>query len=154
MPVEIERKFLIDKNKWKPEGTGEYLCQAYLSEEPERTVRVRISGKTAFLTIKGKVNGITRQEFEYKIPVGDAQEILKLSIHPPIKKYRHKVLFENQLWEIDVFEGENNGLILAEVELESEKQEIKLPEWIDKEVSGDIRYYNSYMAKHPYKTWK
>lgn len=153
MSLEIERKFLVNTEKLKNELEGTFLSQAYLTEDPARTVRVRIAGDQAFLTIKGPTNGITRKEFEYSIPVEDARDMMHLSIFPPVEKTRYKITFEGNLWELDIFHGKNEGLIMAEVELLSENQEIILPVWIGKEVSGDHRYFNSYLAKCPFRSW-
>ncbi len=153
MPLEIERKFLVIKEKMAIDVRGEYLCQGYLNDEPNRTVRIRIAGECAFLTIKGPSKGISRSEFEYPVPVSEAREMLKMTISPPIEKTRYKIRHEGLLWELDIFHGSNEGLLLAEIELQSEDQEIKLPPWAGKEVSGDPRYYNSYLAKFPFGSW-
>lgn len=151
--IEIERKFLVDKKKWNPTGESKKLKQGYLSVDPERTVRVRIIEKEAYLTIKGNSIGIKRTELEYKIPVNEAEVLMKMCLDFPIEKTRY---FEKRgvlMWEIDVFEGANKGLILAEVELSDENQRVELPEWIEKEVSEDSRYFNSWMSQNPYSGW-
>jgi len=153
MALEIERKFLVDTTKWKPTDRGTLLCQAYLGIDPNPTVRVRIAGDKAFLTIKGRSKSIVRPEFEYEIPVAEAQELMKLAISSPVEKVRHRVNFEGNIWEVDVFSGKNNGLVMAEIELESENQEFACPDWILEEVSGDRRYYNSYLSEHPFMEW-
>ncbi|MDX9882199.1 MAG: CYTH domain-containing protein [Prolixibacteraceae bacterium] len=153
MPLEIERKFLVIKEKMAIHVSGMYLCQAYLTDDPGRTVRIRIAGEQAFLTIKGPVNSISRSEFEYPVPVSEAREIMKLAIFPPVEKTRYKIRHEDFWWELDIFHGSNEGLLLAELELDSEDQEITLPPWIGREVSGDPRYFNSYLAKFPFRTW-
>lgn len=153
MALEIERKFLVDTTKWKPTDRGTLLCQAYLSIDPNPTVRVRIAGNKAFLTIKGRSQSIARPEFEYEIPVDEAQELMKLAISSPVEKIRHRVNFESLIWEIDVFSEKNKGLVIAEIELESENQEFARPDWILEEVSGDRRYYNSYLSEHPFVEW-
>ncbi|HZL09482.1 MAG TPA: CYTH domain-containing protein [Prolixibacteraceae bacterium] len=153
MALEIERKFLVDSTKWTPTGQGTSLIQAYLSIDPNPTVRIRIAGEKAFLTIKGRSETISRPEFEYEIPVDDAAEMLKLAISNPVEKIRHKVLYKGFLWEVDIFSGENAGLIVAEIELNSEIQEFEKPDWILKEVSGDRRYYNSFLSEHPFQKW-
>lgn len=150
---EIERKFLIDNSKWTPAVAGEKILQGYLSTDKERVVRVRTKGEKAFLTIKGKMEGITRSEFEYEIPVEDAILMLKMCLNHPIEKTRYKELHQGKWWEIDVFEGENAGLILAEIELQHEEEHVQLPVWITKEVTRDLRYYNSYMSRNPYSRW-
>ena len=149
--IEIERKFIVDKNKWNPNKPGIRIVQGYLSSVPERTVRVRIYGDNGFLTIKGKSTGISRNEFEYIIPVAEAEELLKLCERRPIRKTRFKEKVGDKTWEVDVFEDENEGLVMAEVELDSEEEDPELPEWVLKEVSNDFRYYNSWLSKHPYR---
>ena len=150
---EIERKFLVDYNKWKPKDGGVKIEQGYLSLDPDRTVRVRIAGKNAFLTIKGKTEGITRTELEYEIPANEARGLLELCLEAPVEKTRFKEQLNGHTWEIDVFEGANRGLVMAEVELESENQEVDLPDWVSQEVSEDHRYYNAWLARHPYSEW-
>lgn len=153
MALEIERKFLVKKGFY-PEGQSQIrLSQAYLCAEPERTVRVRIADDKAFITVKGKVSGISRPEYEYQIPVEDAREMMALSVFPPIDKVRHLIYLGDKKWEVDVFEGANAGLILAEIELSNSGEEVDLPEWVADEVSNDIRYHNSQLAQRPYSTW-
>lgn len=153
MPLEIERKFLVNTDILITDNDGVYMSQAYLTEDPARTVRIRIAGGKAFLTIKGPSMGISRKEFEYEIPVDEAKEIMQLSIFPPVEKTRYKITYYGILWELDIFHGKNEGLVIAEVELNSESQEISLPSWIAKEVSNDPRYFNSYLAKFPFQSW-
>ncbi len=153
MGMEIERKFLLGNDDWRPLGIPVHYAQGYLVADGERTVRVRVAGTKAFLTIKGKSQGFSRKEFEYEIPVDEALEMLRLCAIPVIEKYRTKVLFEGKIWEIDEFEGENKGLIMAEIELKSEDETFALPSWIGKEVTGDIRYFNSSLAQNPFKNW-
>lgn len=151
---EIERKFLIDMDKWIPADGGLSIRQGYLSAEKGRTVRVRTKGDKAFLTIKGPNTGISRTELEYEIPVEDANLMLdELCLKPLIEKVRHVEEHEGRIWEIDVFSGDNDGLVVAEVELPDENAEVVLPEWIVKEVSDDRRYFNSSLIKNPYKSW-
>lgn len=154
MAVEIERKFLVDRSKWSPNDQGTKMIQAYLGVAPNPTVRVRLAGEKAFLTIKGRSNSIARPEFEYEVPVEDADELFKLAISNPVEKIRYEVMHEGFLWEVDVFSGKNSGLVLAEIELESENQEFPYPDWILKEVSNDMRYYNSYLSGRPFQEWK
>jgi adenylate cyclase len=154
MALEIERKFLVDPEKWKPTDQGITLIQAYLGLNPYPTVRIRIAGEKAFLTIKGRSQTISRPEFEYEVPVKDAREMLKLAISNPVEKIRYHVMHEGFLWEVDVFSGKNSGLVVAEIELTSEDQEFPKPEWIMKEVSDDGRYYNSYLSTCPYTDWE
>jgi len=153
MGQEIERKFLVKDDSWRS-GTGTRIRQGYLSNQIEGTVRVRTKGKRGFLTIKGVTTGITRLEFEYEIPVEEANQILdELCMRPLIEKIRYEVYVGGFKWEIDEFFEENAGLVMAEIELEEEKQEFPKPEWLDREVSGDFRYHNANLAKHPYSTW-
>jgi CYTH domain-containing protein len=154
MPTEIERKFLVKNDDWRSLGVGVFYSQGYLVSSPEKTVRVRIAGEQAYLTIKGATQGIARSEYEYSIPLDHAQELLQTLCEPPlIQKTRYRVQWENLLWEIDEFAGENQGLIIAEVELTSEQQQITLPGWIGEDVSDDARYYNANLAKYPYSQW-
>ena len=151
--VEIERKFLVDTKKWQPFGSGKKIKQGYLSVDPERVVRVRISGREAFLTIKGKAEGISRTEMEYKIPLNEAEILLAMCTGFPVEKIRYVEKIENNRWEIDVFEGENRGLVMAEIELERENQEFVLPAWVECEVSEDPRYFNAFLSQNPYLLW-
>ncbi|MBL7967042.1 MAG: CYTH domain-containing protein [Prolixibacteraceae bacterium] len=153
MPLEIERKFLVDQTKWTPSGKGIEMVQAYLGLAPYPTVRVRISGEKAFLTIKGRSESIARPEFEYEIPVEEARELMQLAISHPVEKIRYEVMHEDFLWEVDVFSGRNSGLIVAEIELESENQSFPRPDWLLEEVSYDGRYYNSYLSGCPFQEW-
>ena len=157
MAIEIERKFWIKNKNWKVAANpleGIVIKQGYLNTDKERTVRVRIYGTKAFLTIKGKSVGMTRAEFEYEVPIEDAIELLQLCNQPIIEKVRYKIHLDNVIWEVDEFEGINEGLILAEVELESEKQKVNIPKWTGKEVTGDIRFYNSSLVNNPFTKWK
>ncbi len=150
MGKEIERKYLLKNNNWKTLVSREIVIkQGYLNSTPERTVRVRVFDDKGVLTIKGKTVGITRKEFEYDIPLSEANELMELCEKPIIEKVRSIVKINDQTWEIDEFKGSNDGLIIAEIELESETLTIDLPEWIGLEVSSDPRYYNSNLAKHP-----
>lgn len=151
--LEIERKFLVDTTKWKPVAKGEKLVQGYLSTDKERTVRVRIKGNEACLTIKGESDGIVRTELEYPIPLADAAVLLEMCLDHPIEKTRYFERHFNKLWEIDVFEGVNRGLVVAEVELEDEEEQIQIPEWVKEEVSHDVRYFNACLAQHPFTEW-
>ena len=153
MAKEIERKFLVQA-RWKPQDEGIKIAQGYLSTVPERTVRVRIKGDKGYLTIKGKNQGISRAEFEYEIPRSDAEELLKLAEQPILSKTRYLEQHGNRLWEIDVFAGENQGLVVAEVELPDEQAEFSRPDWLGQEVSGDVRYYNANLIKKPFSLWK
>jgi adenylate cyclase len=148
--IEIERKFLVDP-WWTPNDKGTNIIQFYLSTNP--TVRVRIAGDKAFVTIKGPTINITRPEFEYEIPIDDAKDMIKLSISNPVQKIRYDEIFHGKQWTIDMFLGENAGLIVAEIELESEDQEFDLPKCVIKEVSDDSKYSNSNLAKTPFQKW-
>jgi adenylate cyclase len=153
MGLEIERKFLVDTKKWQPSDEGTCLVQAYLGLAPHPTVRIRIAGDKAFLTIKGRTDSFSRPEFEYEIPVGDANELIKLAISNPVEKTRFLVYHKDSCWEVDVFSGRNKGLVLAEIELTAENQIFEYPEWILNEVTGDKRYYNSYLSVCPFSEW-
>lgn len=152
MGVEIERKFLVTGDEWK---TVEpiVLRQGYLNTDKLRTVRVRTAGANAFLTIKGKTNHITRPEFEYLIPVEDAEALLLMCSDTIIEKKRYVLVDGLLIWEIDEFCGANEGLVVAELELKSETQTVDFPDWIGEEVSGDERYYNSSLALSPFSRW-
>ncbi len=155
MAKEVERKFLVKGLEWKRLAEGVAYRQGYLSTVKERTVRVRTVGNKGYLTIKGLTVGITRSEFEYEIPVADANALLdELCERPLIEKNRYKVMHAGLTWEIDEFFGENNGLVLAEVELQDAQQKIELPDWVGEEVSGDPRYFNANLIKHPYTKWQ
>lgn len=151
--LEIERKFLVDEQGWTPTTKGEKLIQGYLSTDKDRVVRVRVKGQKAFLTIKGRQQGITRTEFEYEIPVKDAQVLQKMCLGHPIEKTRYKEEIAGKIWEIDVFEGVNKGLLLAEIELKNENETFEIPSWAETEVSADKRYFNAYLSKHPFNQW-
>ena len=154
MAKEIERKFLVANDSWRSQATGKPYSQGYISTtEPGQTVRVRIVEAQGYLTLKGPTKGITRTEFEYPIPVEEAQEILKTMCGAVIKKIRYRLPIGSLVWEIDEFRGENAGLIVAEVELASETQKIDRPDWLGKEVSDDSRYYNASLSSQPYSTW-
>jgi adenylate cyclase len=155
MASEIERKFLVPGHLWAKEARphGIRIIQGYLFGDETGVVRVRIMGTSAFLTIKGRNTGITRAEFEYAIPVADAGEILHQLTPPVIYKTRYVLPSRGKNWEVDVFEGPNAGLIIAELELSSEDEVFEKPAWLGEEVSHDPRYYNAYLAKHPFSTW-
>ncbi len=155
MAVETERKFLLKNNDWRLLVSAQrQIMQGYLNSEPERTVRVRISDGQGIITIKSKSEGLSRAEYEYNIPVADAREMMALCEKPIIEKTRHLLTFENKLWEIDEFDGDNKGLIVAEVELESERETPTLPYWLGEEVSYDKKYFNASLIQHPYCQWK
>lgn len=155
MGIEIERKFLVKDDRWRSLGVGVLYCQGYISSEKERTVRVRVIGNQGYLTIKGPVSSRVRSEFEYMIPVEDAEEMLQILCDRPfIEKKRHKISQGDLIWEVDEFFGDNQGLILAEVELKDPNQMIEIPDWIAEEVSHDPRYFNSNLVKNPYSQWE
>ena len=154
MCKEIERKFLVQGDVWRNLAQGTLYRQGYLNSAKERTVRVRTVGEKAFLTVKGITVGATRAEYEYEIPFADCNALLDdLAEKPLIEKKRYKIPVNGLVWEVDEFFGENNGLIVAEVELQEEKQKIDKPEWIGDEVSGDPRYFNSNLIKRPFTRW-
>ncbi|MDC1105399.1 CYTH domain-containing protein [Prolixibacteraceae bacterium] len=152
MAKEIERKFIVSKDIPLEGLPFSNIEQGYLSTDPNKTVRVRIKDNKAFLTVKGKTEGITREEFEYEIPVKDAIDLLNMTSYK-IKKRRYYYKNLSHLWEIDIFEDENKGLYLAEVELKTSSEKIVLPEWILEEVSHDERYYNSQLCITPFTSW-
>ncbi len=154
MAHEIERKFLVQADKWSTDGLdGTLFIQGYLSVDAGRTVRVRTEGDRGVLTIKGMTIGITRPEYEYEIPLSDARELLAMCIHPPLRKVRYRVAVQGSEWEVDVFEAENSGLIVAEVELASEATPFSRPAWLGDEVSGDRRYANAALSVTPFRAW-
>lgn len=153
MAQEIERKFLVTGDAWRTDD-GTLVRQAYLHNEKKSIVRVRTKGKSAYLTIKGSTSGITRAEFEYEIPLDEANEMLDVLCQKPlIEKIRYEVKFDSFKWEIDEFLGENAGLVVAEIELEDEDQEFPKPDWIGREVTDDVRYLNANLVKNPYSKW-
>lgn len=155
MPIEIERKFLVNHELWnnliKP--IGHHYRQGYLVAEPGKTIRVRVTDLCGYITIKGASVGATRSEFEYKIPKEEAQELLDLFSVSELSKIRYNIDIEGKRWEVDEFLGENSGLLMAEIELVSEAESFELPRWIEKEVTGDKRYYNSYLSGNPFNKW-
>lgn len=154
---EIERKFLVTSDKFKEQASKKTLfVQAYLNTHPERTIRIRISGDQAFMTIKGKSseNGLSRFEWEKQLPENEARELLKLCEPGKIEKYRYLIPFGAHTYEVDEFLEDNEGLVLAEVELQSEEEEFKKPDWLGEEVTGNLDYYNSNLIAKPYRNWK
>ncbi|MGF7138747.1 CYTH domain-containing protein [Roseimarinus sediminis] len=154
MAKEIERKFLIDVKDWNFEGTPVKMKQAYLSVDPGKVIRVRMAGNRAMLTIKGNLHGISRDEFEYEIPFDDVVQLMELREGAVVEKTRYLLDLNGKTWEIDVFEGENAGLVVAEIELESEMEAFEKPGWIGDEVSTDVRYYNFSLSKNPFSKWQ
>jgi adenylate cyclase len=153
MGNEIERKFLVSGDGWRGGSPGCPYTQGYLSRDPERVVRVRQAGKRAYITIKGISQGTTRAEFDYPISLSDAEALMKLCLRPLIEKVRHVVEYHGKRWEVDEFHGENEGLILAEVELSREDEPVDLPPWIGQEVSRDARYFNANLVELPFTRW-
>jgi adenylate cyclase len=156
MAQEIERKFLVKDDSWRATaGAGKPYLQGYLCTDRERVVRVRVKDDRGFLTIKGLRQGISAAEYEYPIPAAEAEEMLqKLCLRPLIEKLRYEVSHEGLLWEIDEFQGDNAGLIVAEVELDSEEQQVILPPWAGPEVSHDKRYANASLVQSPFSSWE
>jgi CYTH domain-containing protein len=155
MGVEIERKFLLANEGWRGQGQPTPMRQGYLVADAVRTARVRIEGERALITIKGKSIGASRGEWEYEIPVADAAELLDgLCEQPQIEKIRHRIAHAGHTWEVDEFLGLNAGLVVAEIELDAEDEAFEKPDWIGNEVTGDKRYYNSSLIRHPYSQWK
>ena len=155
MGLEIERKFLVDHEKWSKvdKGTGVHYRQGYLLTDPQKTIRVRLTDTRAWLTIKGISKGATRAEYEYEIPASEASELLDNLSVSELSKIRYRIEFDGNVWEVDEFSGENQGLIVAEIELTSEDEQFVTPGWITKEVTGEERYYNSNLSIHPYSRW-
>ena len=154
MGREIERKYLVDGDAWRTGATGDSIRQGYLSTVVERTVRVRVVGDRAFLTVKGITRGATRSEYEYEIPFADGVAMLdELCERPLISKVRYRVVHGAHTWEIDEFLEENEGLLVAEVELEHEDEDIVLPPWAGDEVTHDARFFNASLIAHPFRQW-
>lgn len=155
--LEIERKFLVASEDFKKAALRKnHIAQGYLNSHPERTVRVRIKGETGYLTIKGKGNetGMTRFEWETEIALAEARNLIQLCESGVIEKIRYEVEIGNHTYEIDEFFGENEGLVVAEIELKSEDENFEKPVWLGQEVTNDERYYNAYLSNNPYKNWK
>ncbi|MCX6251027.1 MAG: CYTH domain-containing protein [Bacteroidetes bacterium] len=156
MPKEIERKFLVRKDLWyavqKPEGAD--FIQGYLVSGANLTIRVRVSSSNAWLTIKGPFQNISRDEYEYPIPAQDAMEILSGYAGNKIEKTRYRIRIEGHIWEVDEFFGDNEGLIIAEIELKSEDEGFRHPPWLGEEVTANHRYNNAHLAEHPFGSWK
>ncbi len=156
MGIEIERKYLVVHDKWKQveKPVGEKYRQGYILTDPTKTIRVRQTSDKGFLTIKGFSVGASRPEFEYEIPFEEAKELLDQFAVAELSKVRYKIKIDNHVWEIDEFSGKNDGLIVAEIELSSEDEQFTIPDWIDKEVTGEKKYYNSNLVFEPYEDWK
>ena len=154
MPLEIERKFLVSDEGWRGDWPHSTIRQGYLTTDDATTVRVRIDGDRGTLTIKGGAAGAVRSEYEYEVPVEHAREMLGMCRPPLVEKVRHRVVVDGLTWEIDVFTGDNAGLVIAEVELTHPRQPVTLPPWVGHEVTDDVRYRNSYLARHPFRSWR
>ena len=153
MAKEIERKFLVDQDLLPKNIIGEEYIQAYIAINDQGIVRIRIKGSIALLTIKTSEKGMTRNEFEYEVPLEDAKSLVELFNDKIIYKTRYKITIDKKLWEVDEFHKENKGLWLAEIELKSENELFSLPKWIKKEVTGDQKYFNEYLSENPFKFW-
>ena len=155
MGQEIERKYLIKPEKWQAleKPAGDHYRQGYLLTDPQKTIRVRVTDTKAFFTIKDLSVGATRAEYEYEIPVQEAKELLDKFAVSELSKIRYKILYKGKLWEIDEFLGDNEGLIVAEIELQNESETFDTPEWVDREVTEDAKYYNSNLTMYPYCKW-
>ena len=155
MGQEIERKYLVNQSKWElvEKPIGNHYRQGYLLTDPNKTIRVRQTDDKGFLTIKGLSVGATRPEYEYEIPLNEAKELLDNFSISELSKIRYEIIFEGKLWEVDEFLGDNFELIVAEIELESEDEKFVFPDWIDKEVTSEEKYYNSNLTIKPYKNW-
>jgi len=154
MNQEIERKFLLRDERWKALGQGVEIRQGYLSSHPDRVVRIRIYGKDAMVTIKSRTVGMTRGEWEYPIPLADAQTLLdEVCQRPIIDKLRYRIPYAGMLWEVDEFHGDNSGLVVAEIELNAEDQPFDKPDWVGEEVTHDARYFNANLLKKPFRDW-
>ncbi len=156
MALEIEHKFLVNNNDWKEQVSHSvYYKQGYLHSDEQRSIRIRISDEEAWLNIKSATIGSSRQEYEYSIPLNEADEMLNTLCHKPlIEKKRYFVPIKQHVWEVDVFDGDNSGLIVAEIELSQINENFFRPNWLGLEVTEDIRYYNNSLCVNPYKLWK
>ncbi len=155
MGIEIERKFLVNHVRWEEleKPLGEFYRQGYLLTDPQKTIRIRQTSDKGFLTIKGISVGAARAEYEYEIPCDEAKELLDQFSVAELSKVRYKIPIGNHIWEVDVFSGKNIGLIVAEIELKSEDETLNIPDWIDREVTGEEKYYNSNLVIKPYSDW-
>jgi adenylate cyclase len=154
MAEEIERKFLVKGDQWKAGAKAVAIKQGYIFTAERKSVRVRVKGDQGYITIKAAKSGFTAAEFEYEIPLADAEELLlNICEQPVLDKIRYLVAHQGLTWEVDVFGGANEGLIVAEIELQSEDQSFARPDWIDQEVTGDDRYFNSRLSKRPFRSW-
>ena len=153
MPLEIERKYLVTSDKYKVGAKPSEITQAYLTIQDNLAIRVRIEEHHASIAIKSKISARVNREYEYNIPLAEARSLLKLSQHSPITKTRHLVDYKKHVWEVDEFHGDNEGLIVAEIELDDENEKFENPDWLGEEVTADYRYLNSNLAQAPYQSW-
>ncbi|MCH8013090.1 MAG: CYTH domain-containing protein [Candidatus Marinimicrobia bacterium] len=154
MGKEIERKFLVKESNWQKSSKGLLIQQGYIVIRKEKVVRIRIMNDKGYLTIKGTTTGATRNEYEYEIPLEDASQMLNnLCEKPILEKHRYKINHDGMTWEIDIFHRENEGLIVAEIELEYEDQEFEKPDWVNMEVTDDLKYFNANLVKNPFNKW-
>ena len=153
MPLEIERKFLVTSDAYKAGAKPAEITQVYLTIQNNLAIRVRIEVHHASIAIKSKISERVNREYEYSIPLDEAQSLLNLSQHPPITKTRHLVDYKNHMWEVDEFHGDNEGLIVAEIELDDENEKFEMPPWVGEEVTADYRYLNSNLAIFPFTKW-
>ena len=153
MPLEIERKYLVTSDAYKAGANPVEITQVYLTIQDNLAIRVRIEEHHASIAIKSKISERVNREYEYNIPLDEARSLMKLSQHSAITKTRHLVDYKNHLWEVDEFHGENEGLIVAEIELDDENEKFEMPPWLGEEVTSDYRYLNSNLAQTPHKIW-
>jgi len=153
MPLEIERKYLVTSDAYKAGAKSVEITQVYLTIQDNLAIRVRIEEHHASIAIKSKISERVNREYEYNIPLDEARSLMNLSQHSAITKTRHLVDYKNHLWEVDEFHEDNQGLVVAEIELEDENEVFEKPDWLDNEVTSDYRYMNSNLSKSPYNTW-
>jgi len=154
MAIEIERRYLVIDDSWRGKATGILYRQGYLYFQEDGVVRIRVAGDDAFLTVKVRKDDFNTLEYEYEIPIDDAEEMLAcLCNRPPVEKKRYRISLAGMVWEVDEFSGDNEGLLIAEIELEYEKQMFDIPSWVGREVTGEKKYLNAYLYKNPYKNW-
>ncbi len=155
MGIEIERKYLVDAAQWqqmhKPQGVP--FEQGYMVNDSERAVRIRVTDQHGYITIKGQAQGFSRKEYEYTIPADEARELIGYFTQSTVKKTRYCIEYAGHTWEVDVFEADNAGLIMAEIELDSEDEKFDTPPWVTQDVTDDERYYNTYLSQHPFREW-
>lgn len=156
MPIETERKFLTNSKLLKVLATskGTKIMQGYVYSSPQKTIRIRVAENKGYITLKGESKGFSRPEFEYEVPANEAVEMLNIFAHNVIEKVRYKIEHTGNTWEVDVFEGKNKGLVIAEIELNNEDEKFEIPNWVENEVTGNKKYYNSYLAQKPFCEWE